>query len=96
MLFLALRYKDSWQDKFISLSYAEKILKRFKTYSSGTSKTHVDSQLHLTMDVGETVSQVEYVRLIRSLIYLTKYTRPDLAYEVNVLSQYTSIPHHTH
>lgn len=33
--------------------YAEKILDRFKTYSSGTAKTPVDALLHLTKNVGE-------------------------------------------
>lgn len=85
--------------KGITLSqdhYAEKILERFKTYSNGTAKTPVDPQLHLTKNSGEAVSQVEYARVIGSLMYLTNCTRPDLAHSVNVLSRYTSNPGHTH
>ena len=44
--------------------YAEKILDRFKNYSSGTAKTPVDPNLHLTKNEGEGVSQVEYARVI--------------------------------
>ncbi|CAA7057281.1 unnamed protein product [Microthlaspi erraticum] len=72
--------------------YAEKILERFKKYSNGTAKTPVDTQLHLTKNSGEGVSQVEYARIIGSLMYLTNCTRPDLAHAVNVLSRYTSNP----
>lgn len=52
--------------------------------------------LHLTKNAGEAVSQVEYARVIGSLMYLTNCTRPDLAHAVNVLSRYTSNPGHTH
>ena len=67
--------------------YAEKILERFKTYSSGTAKTHVDAMLHLTKNVGEAVLQGEYARITGSLMYLTNCTRPDLAHAGNVLSR---------
>ncbi|KAL1225866.1 Retrovirus-related Pol polyprotein from transposon TNT 1-94 [Cardamine amara subsp. amara] len=76
--------------------YAEKILDKFKKYTTGTAKTPVDSQLHLTKNSGEPVSQVEYARVIGSLMYLTNCTRPDLAHAVNVLSRYTSNPGHKH
>ena len=67
-------------DEGITLSqthYAEKILDRFKHYSNGTAKTPVDPQLHLTKNSGEPVQQVEYARVIDSLMYLTNSTRPD-------------------
>ena len=76
--------------------YAEKVLDRFKTYSSGTSTTPVDTTLHLKKNTGATVSQNEYARVIGSLMYLTNCTRPDLAHSVNVLSRYTSNPGHIH
>ena len=52
--------------------------------------------LHLTKNAGEAVSQVEYARVIGSLMYLTNCTRLDLAHAVNVLSRYTSNPGHQH
>lgn len=76
--------------------YAEKILDRFQNYSNGSAKTPEDPLLHLTKNVGEPVSQLEYARVIGSLMYLTNCTRPDLAHAVNVLSRYTSNPGHTH
>lgn len=76
--------------------YAENILERFKKYSSGTAKTPVDPHLHLTKNSGEGVAQLEYARVIGSLMYLTNCTRPDLAHSVNVLSRYTSNPGHKH
>ena len=76
--------------------YAEKVLGRFKNYSSGIAKSPVDPQLHLTKNSGDAVSQLEYARVIGSLMYLTNCTRPDLAHAVNVLSRYTSNPGHTH
>ena len=76
--------------------YAEKILEHFKNYSNGTAQSPVDPQLHLTANSGESVLQVEYARVIGSLMYLTNCTRPDLAHSVNVLSRYTSNPGHNH
>lgn len=76
--------------------YAEKILEKFKTYSSGTAKTLVDIMLHLTRNVGKAGSQVKYASVIGSIMCLTNCTRPDLAHAVNVLSRYTSNPSHTH
>ncbi|WZZ70228.1 hypothetical protein YC2023_081598 [Brassica napus] len=52
--------------------------------------------MHLTKNSSETVSQNEYARVIRSLMYLTNCTKPDLAHVINVLSRYTSNPGHTH
>ena len=75
--------------------YAEKILEKFMTYSSGTAKTHVNTMLHLTKNVGEAVLQREYAQVIGSRMYLTNCTRPNLAHAVNVLSRYTSNPGHT-
>jgi len=76
--------------------YVEKILDRFKHYSNGTTKIPVDPQLHLTKNSCEHVQQMEYARVIDSLMYLTNSTRPDLAHSVNVLSRYTSNPGHKH
>ena len=75
--------------------YAEKILDRFKNYSNGTAKSPVDPQLHLTKNSGDGISQLEYARVIGSLMYLTNCTRPDLAHSINVLSRYTSNPGHS-
>ena len=44
------------------------ILEKFKTYSCGTAKTHADTMLHLTKNVGEVVSQVKYASVIGSFM----------------------------
>ncbi|KAA3479870.1 Zinc finger, CCHC-type [Gossypium australe] len=41
---------------------------------------------------GESVDQVEYARVICSLMYLMSCTRPDIAFIVNSLSMFTSNP----
>ena len=54
------------------------------------SKTTLDTSIHLSKNRGESISQVEYSRIIGSLMYLTNCTKPDLAYTVSKLSKYTS------
>ena len=56
------------------------------------SKTPLDISIHLSKNREEGFSQVEYTRIIDSLMYLTSCTRPDLAYTVSKLSRYTSNP----
>lgn len=46
--------------------------------------------------MGEDVTQLEYSRIIGSLMYLTNCTRPDIAYSVSRLSRYTSNPGDDH
>ena len=76
--------------------YVDIILGRFDKDNSGISRTPVDVPLHLSMNKGESVSQVEYSRVIGSLMYLTSCTRPDIAYSVSKLSSYTSNPRAKH
>ena len=59
---------------------------------SGISRTPVDTNLHQSKNKGESVSQLEYSRVIGSLMYLTSCTRPDIANAVSKLSRYTSNP----
>ena len=42
------------------------------------------------------MSQVEYSRVIGSIMYLMSCKRPDIAYAVNRLSKYTSSPRAMH
>ena len=59
---------------------------------SGIARTLVDVTLHFSKNKGENVAQVEYSRVIGSLMYLMSCTRPDITYAVNKLSRYTSNP----
>ena len=76
--------------------YVEKILEKFNKHDDRLSKTPVDASLHLMKNMGEGVSQLEYSRIIRSLMYLMNCTRPDIAYAVSKLSRYTSNPRKDH
>ena len=76
--------------------YVDKILEKFNKNDSGVCKTPVDLNLHLSKNKSESVSQLEYSRVIGSLMYLMSCTRPDIAYAVSKLSRYTSNPGSDH
>ena len=72
--------------------YVDNILGKFDKDKSGIARTPVDVTLHFSKNKGESVAQVEYFRVIGSLMYLMSCTRPDIAYAVNKPSRYTSNP----
>ena len=70
--------------------YIEKILKRFNQYDDSPIKTPVDLNLHLAKNNGPTIDQLEYSRIIDSLMCVMNCTRPYIAYAVNKLSRFTN------
>ncbi|XP_035838214.1 secreted RxLR effector protein 161-like [Helianthus annuus] len=56
----------------------------------------MDPAFKLSPDEGVVVSQLEYSRAFRSLMYAMISTRPDIAYAVGKLSRYTSNPGASH
>ena len=76
--------------------YVDKIINKFSKDDSGMEKTPLDVNLHMSKNKGESVSQLEYSRVIRSLMYLMSCTRPDIAYTFSKLSRYTSNPNDDH
>ena len=70
--------------------YIENILKRFNQYDDSPIKTLVDLNLHLAKNNGPSIDQLEYSRIIGSLMYVMNCTRPDIAYAVNKLSRFTN------
>ena len=76
--------------------YVEKILEKFGKSDTSVSRTLVDLSLHLTKNNGESVYQLEYSRVIISLMYLMSCIRSDIAYSVSRLSRYMSNPNATH
>ena len=56
----------------------------------------MDTSQHLSKNKGESVDQVEYARVIGSLMYLMSCTRPDIAFTVSSLSRFTSNPGENH
>ncbi|WJZ95257.1 hypothetical protein VitviT2T_014041 [Vitis vinifera] len=90
---LGIKIKRTSYELILSQShYVDKILGKFDKDNSGVARTPVDVTLHLSKNKGESVSQVEYSRIIGSLMYLMSCTRPDIAYAVSKLSRYTSNP----
>ncbi|RVW87884.1 Retrovirus-related Pol polyprotein from transposon TNT 1-94 [Vitis vinifera] len=71
---------------------SRQILGKFDKDNSGVARTPVDVTLHLSKNKGESISPVEYSRIIGSLMYLMSCTRPDIAYAVSKLSRYMSNP----
>ena len=76
--------------------YVDKILEKFAKDDTSIARTPIDTSQHLSKNRGESVGQLEYSRIIGSLMYLMTCTRPDLAYAVSRLSRYTSKPSSEH
>ena len=76
--------------------YVDKILDKFNKDDPAIARTPIDISQHLSKNRGDPVSQLEYSRIIGSLMYLMSCTRPDIAYTVSRLSRYTSNPGNDH
>ena len=76
--------------------YVDKIIEKFNQGDTSIARTPIDTIQHLSKNRGDSVAQVEYSRIIGSLMYLMSCTRPDLAYAVSRLSRYTSNPSSEH
>ncbi|XP_075479484.1 secreted RxLR effector protein 161-like [Primulina tabacum] len=70
--------------------YVDKILEKFNKDDSALARIPIDTSQHLSKNRGESMSQLEYSRVIGSLMYLMSCTRPDIAYAVSKLSRFTS------
>jgi hypothetical protein len=81
---------------FCQSYYIEKILKKFNYYDELPAKTPYDRSIHLKKNNGSSVSQVEYAKIIGSVMFLMNCTRPDLAYDVSTLSWCTHNPGNEH
>ncbi|CAM8928284.1 unnamed protein product [Rhodiola kirilowii] len=76
--------------------YIEKVLKKYKYLDCHPVNTPFESSKHLLSNKGAPVSQLEYSRVIGSLMYVMTSTRPDIAFAVGKLSRYTSNPSKDH
>ena len=70
--------------------YVDNILGKFDKDNSRVTRTLVDVTLHWSKNKGESVSQIDYSRVIGNLMYLMSCTIPDIAYAVSKLSNYTN------
>ncbi|CAM8954290.1 unnamed protein product [Rhodiola kirilowii] len=76
--------------------YIENVLKKLNYIDSYPVSTHYDSSTHLHPNTGKPQSQLEYAKVIGSLMYAMTSTRPDIAFAVGKLSRYTSNPSMQH
>ncbi|GKC26587.1 zinc finger, CCHC-type containing protein [Tanacetum coccineum] len=76
--------------------YIEKILKKFNREYCSSVSTHMDPIEKLKPNTGKHMDQLEYSRAIGCLMYAMTSTRPDIAYAVDRLSKFTSIPSRHH
>ena len=72
------------------------MLKIFNSFNVVLVKTSYDFSIHLKKNRGSSVSQIEYAKIIGSLMFLMNYTRPNIAYAVSKLSRYTHNPAKEH
>nr|KAJ0201752.1 hypothetical protein LSAT_V11C600334860 [Lactuca sativa] len=79
----------------ISLSqshYIDKILTKFQHLNIKEFNTPFNSSVKLKVNSGRAVAQLEYASAVGSMMYATHCTRPDIAFAVSKLSQYTVNP----
>ncbi|CAN4081636.1 unnamed protein product [Withania somnifera] len=76
--------------------YIEKVLDKFKYLNFNMAKTSTDMSFALRKNEGESVSQLESARVLRSLMYIMNCTRPDIVCAISKWSRYTSKLNQTH
>ena len=76
--------------------YIEKMLKRFDCFDVVSVRTPYDPSIHLKKNKDSSISQIEYAKIIGSVMFLMNYTRPNIAYAVSRLSRYTHNPSNEH
>ena len=76
--------------------YISKILEKFKQYNITIAKSPVDMNQNWVKNTGDGIYQLEYSRILGSIMYVMNCTRPDIAYAVSKLSRFTINPgkHH--
>ena len=64
--------------------YIAKVLEKFKKYKIKPKKTPIDVSLHLTKNTGICISQLEYSRIIGSLMYIMNCTRLEICNKLSL------------
>ncbi|MCF8704107.1 hypothetical protein L3055_11275, partial [Corynebacterium sp. MC-02] len=96
-LILGIRIHKTPQGLALSQShYIEKVLDKFKYLNFNVAKTPIDVSFALQKNEGESDSQLDYARVLGSLMYIMNCTRPDIACAISKLSRFTSNPNQTH
>ncbi|KAJ9551062.1 hypothetical protein OSB04_015107 [Centaurea solstitialis] len=90
---LGIKVKRSESQFSLSQShYIEKILTKFQHLNIKEFNTPFDSSMKLDKNSGRAVAQLEYASAIGCMMYAMHCTRPDIAFGVSRLSQFTSNP----
>nr|GEW03568.1 zinc finger, CCHC-type [Tanacetum cinerariifolium] len=76
--------------------YIKKILKKFNHEDCSSMSTPIGLVENIKLNTGKPVDQLEYSRAIGCLMYAMTSSRPDIAYEVDRLSRFTSNPSRQH
>ena len=76
--------------------YVEKLLKKFNYFDVNPVSTPYDPAVKLKKNTDEGVSQHKYAQIIGSLLHLSNFSRPDIAYAVGRLGRYTHNPNESH
>ena len=76
--------------------YIEKVLDKFKYLNFNVVKTPIDLNCTFKKNEGQSDFQLEYARVLESLMYIMNCTRPDIACAISKLSRYTSNPNQIH
>ena len=97
--FLGLRIRrEEGKVKFDQVRYIETMLDRFQLRQCKPSRTRADLNIKIqnTENGDEEVDQRIYRKLVKSLLYLAKQTRPDTIFTVTILSSHMNAvqPHY--
>ena len=76
--------------------YVEKLLKKFNYFDVKLISTPFDSSIELKKNLSKRISSHKYSQIIDSLLHLTNFYRPDIAYVVGRLERYTNSSDHSH
>ncbi|KAK4352611.1 hypothetical protein RND71_028129 [Anisodus tanguticus] len=96
-LILGIRIHKTPQGLALSQShYIERVLDKFKYLNFNVAKTPIDVSFALQKNEGESDSQLDYARVLGSLMYIMNCTRPDIACAISKLSRFTSNPNQTY
>ena len=76
--------------------FIEKILDYFKCLDFNIVKSPINVRFSFQKNEGESDSQLDCARVLRSKMYIIKCVRPNITYTINELSGFTSDPNQTH
>jgi len=72
------------------------MLHKFNSLDKTPMRTPYDSSIHLKKNKVSSIFQIEYAKIIGSVMFLTNYTRLKITYVFSRLSRYTHNPSKEH